>query len=222
MRNPAQTGSGGDFNMTNGFAMERRALLQNLLLVAGAASTAGFSEAALAKAAKSGPRFLDRKNARTLSAIADTIMPATDTPGAVAAGVLPRFDAMLANWASPATRELVLGGIARLEAAAREKTGKSFAALSPADRKAFLVEHDKASLAPVPPPPGARKAHPFAPLVSVADNGYQKIKALVIGLYYTSEAGLTQELIYEHVPGGWTPSIPITPGMHPYASGGPI
>ena len=35
-------------------------------------------------------------------------------------------------------------------------------------------------------------------------------RRLVFALYYLSEAGATQELRYEHVPGAWEPSIPVT------------
>ena len=42
------------------------------------------------------------------------------------------------------------------------------------------------------------------------DPAYGKFKALVLALYYLSEAGATQELRYEHVPGAWEPSLPVT------------
>ncbi len=35
-----------------------------------------------------------------------------------------------------------------------------------------------------------------------------------------SEIGMTQELVYEHVPGKWVPSLEMTPGMRPFASPG--
>jgi len=89
-------------------------------------------------------------------------------------------------------------------------------------RNAFLVEYDKAALQAVPLPPDAPKAHPFMPQVSVVDNGYHRLKGLVVSLYYVSEIGLTQELVYEHVPGPWVPSLKITPGMRPFASVGLI
>ena len=51
----------------------------------------------------------------------------------------------------------------------------------------------------------------------MGDAGYAKLKRLVFALYYLSEAGATQELRYEHVPGGWEPSIPVTAETRAYA-----
>jgi hypothetical protein len=42
---------------------------------------------------------------------------------------------------------------------------------------------------------------------------------LLVSLYYTSEAALTQELPYNHNPGKFVPSMPITDKTRP-ASGG--
>lgn len=206
--------------MTDGLNMTRRNLLNHALVLAGGAAVATFSPDALARAARRPARFLGRSAFATLEAFADTMVPVTDTPGALAANVPATIDAMLRHWASPATRDLVTGALGRIDAAATAQQGKPFVALSPAERLALLTEHDKAALKAVPPPPGARSANPFSPLISVADNGYHKLRELTVTLYYASEIGLTQELIYEHVPGEWQPSITITPGMRPYASGG--
>lgn len=203
--------------MSEFMQLGRRDLLRHILVLAGASATASFSLEALASAAKEPKKFLGKNAFATLSAVADTIIPVTDTPGALAADVPARFDAMLSNWASPETRELVVGALARLDKAALAATGSSFDRLTPEARKAFLIGHDKASLQPVPPPPNASKGTIMGPLVSVVDNGYHRLKSLTITLYYASEIGLTQELVYEHVPGTWVPSLKITPGMHPFA-----
>ena len=42
-------------------------------------------------------------------------------------------------------------------------------------------------------------------------------KALIFALYYVSEGGATQELRYEHMPGAWEPSIPVTADTRGYA-----
>lgn len=200
----------------------RRALLQRALVLAGAASTVSFSAEALAAAASQPQRHLAKSAFAALSALADIMIPVTDTPGALAAQVPETLDAMLANWAAQETHELITTALVRLDAEAQAKTGKPFAALAAADRATFLTAHDKASLVPVPPPPGAKSANPFAPVISVVDNGYYRVKDLIITLYYSSEIALTQELIYEHVPGEWVPSLKITPGMRPFAGTGPF
>ncbi len=54
----------------------------------------------------------------------------------------------------------------------------------------------------------------------MVDNGYQRLKGLIVSLYYVSEIGMTQELVYEHVPGKWEPSLKLSDGMRPFASPG--
>lgn len=200
----------------------RRALLGHALALAGAVATTGFSAEALAKAAARPKRHLPKSAFATLSALADTIVPVTDTPGALAANVPALVDAMLVNWAAPDTREAITSALARLDAVAQGKHGKGFAALSPGERTALLTDHDKASLKAVPPPPGAKPAVVFAPATYVVDQGYLRVKGLIISLFYSSEIGLTQELVYEHVPGTWQPSIKLEPGMRPFAGTGPF
>lgn len=208
--------------MSQKLAFDRRELLQRALVLAGAATITSFSAEALARAAETGQRHLGSSAFSTLSAACDTLIPATDTPGALDAKVPELFDALLADWASAATRDLVSGALARLDAGSRTRTGKEFAQLAASERAALLIEHDKAALQPVPPPPGTKADNPFVPVVSVADNGWHRIKDLAITLYYMSEIGLTRELVYEHVPGTWVPSLAITPGMRPFAGTGPF
>jgi gluconate 2-dehydrogenase gamma chain len=202
------------------FEMDRRVMLQRIALLLGA--TAIPADALLAAKAAKGKRFLDAARLRTLTAFADTIVPATDTPGAVVAGVPAKLDGMLATWASPSSRKAIVEALDRIDVAAKASKKKGFAALSAADRNAVLLPHDKAALVKVAPPPNAPKSHPFAPVNWVADQGYLKAKELVIALYYSSEVAMTQELIYEHAPGTWQPSIKITENMRPWASVGPF
>ncbi len=206
-----------DFAMAD-FAIDRRALIQRvgLLLGATALPASAFAAPAKAKPFPTSPRF------KLLEAVSDTIIPTTDTAGALAAGVPARLDGMLTNWASPATRTAIVEALDRIDVAARTAKGKSFAALSAAERDEVLRPHDAAALVKVPPPPGAPKSHPFAPANYVADQGYLKIKDLVLALYYFSEIATTTELIYEHVPGKFEPSIKLTADSRPYLGIGPF
>lgn len=200
--------------------MDRRALMQRAFLLIGVtAIPVDALSAAKAARAKS---FLDAPRFKLLSAFADTIVPATDTPGAVGAGVPAKLDGMLATWASAESRKAIVEALDRIDAAANASKKKSFAALAPTERDAVLRAHDKAALVPVKPPANAPKGSPFAPVSWVTDNGYLKVKELVIALYYNSEIAMTQELIYEHVPGTWEPSIKVTPTTRPWAGAGPF
>ena len=176
---------------------DRRSFITNAFLAIGVAGAAfpGIAIAAPAKAGKA-KRFLDPARYAVLDAVSETIMPRTDTPGARDALVPQRFDALMKNWASAATRQKFTALLDEAEALARTKGGSGLAAL-PADKQLEVVAaFDKAK---------------------VADANYRKFKNLILSLYYISEPGATQELRYEHAPGAWEPSIPIPADTRCYA-----
>lgn len=210
-------------------SMDRRALLQRILLLAGATVVPA---EALAAAAKPSARLLDPARYSLLTAVADTIVPKTETAGALDVEVPAQVDALLRNWAAPARRAELIAALDAIDAGARQAKGKPFTALTPAERHEFLSAHDAAALRP-PRPEAAADPMAKAPTVAdpktgklkqsppqsltarygprVADPGYAKLKELIVVLYYFSEPALTQELVYEHAPGPWRPSLPVTP-----------
>ena len=97
--------------MTDPFVMHRRDLIARIALLLGATALPAEAFAALKKGAS---RFLTAPQFALLSAAVDTILPATDTPGALAAGVPARLDAMLRGWASPETRANITARCAEL------------------------------------------------------------------------------------------------------------
>ncbi len=195
--------------------MSRRSLMQNLSLLLGASSVPTIASC---KAAMNGKSLLDVTQFKVLVAIADTIIPATDTPGAVAAGVPKLVDGMIRDWASVDTKAEILGAIT----AVGKLAGKaSFAKLDAAKRKELLAAYDKAAVKPGPPP--TKKLSGIAMMMSgppVANPGYVRLKGMIINLYYNSEIAGTKELVYEHVPGKFIPSIKVTPETRPFAGVG--
>jgi gluconate 2-dehydrogenase gamma chain len=202
--------------------VDRRALLQRIALLIGA--TAIPMEAFAANSKKSGKRFLTPAQFALLVAVADTIIPATDTPGAVAAGVPRLFDKLLSRWASASRRIQLTKALAEIDVLAMTAEKKGFAALAPERRKALLVAHDTAALQPGIA--SKEKLNALQAMVAgppIANPGFIKLKELVINLYYNSEIAMTQELVYEHVPGKWVPSLKVTPDTRPFAGlGGPF
>ena len=106
--------------MTNdSHSLTRRAAIRNAVLLLGGAATAaqlGALESVFAQdAVDSKPRFLDDDQLALLERVVDLIIPETDTPGAVSAGVHRFIDVMLAGWASSATREQFVGGFESID-----------------------------------------------------------------------------------------------------------
>lgn len=219
--------------------VDRRELLQRVLFLAGAAFVPTFSFEALAQG--KAPRLLDSARFNLLTAVAETMLPKTDTPGAVEAGVPAAFDALLRNWATPQRRADIISALDAIDQLAKDKEKQSFASLTPAKRHALLAAHDAAALTPGAPPVPAAPLKTTPPAADpnygrlkqesifsrmagppVANPAYAKLKELIVVLYYLTEAALTTELEYEHTPGEWRPSVPITPATRPQAGPGAI
>lgn len=207
--------------MQDEFDPDRRSLVAAIAALIGAAALPAEALAAPKRRGRRAPaRFLTPARYAQLVAVSDTLIPATDTPGALAAKVPEKFDALLRGWASAATRTEIVGALAAIDARALASDKLAFAALTPARRKALLIEHEKEALRNVPRKDKLSALAAMMGAPSVADPGYNRIKTLVVNLYYNSEEAMTQELIYTHVPGKWQPSVKITPGTRPEAGGG--
>lgn len=215
--------------------IDRRSLLERALVIAGGSLAPGIEFQALAQSP--GERQLDQRQFDLLSAVADTMVPRTDTPGALDAGVPRSFDALLRNWASPQRRQDLMGALEAIDKRAQAELQQPFAKLTAPQRLALLKAHDAAALPSArsasvnqvrPAKPAPTVGDPYAgrprqePTSSQApagpDAAYAKLKELIVTLYYASEAALTHELPYEHSPGKWIRSIPIAPESRP--SGG--
>lgn len=198
-------------------AFDRRGLLGGMAALLGVAS---LPLDALAKPARRA-RFLPPARFTLLSRVADTMLPTTDTPGALAAEVPARLDAMLRDWAAPATRNEIAGAMDRIDAAALSARGRGFVQLPAADQAEVLRAHDIAALQPAPRAEGDKPSF-FDLSLPTVDPGYKRLKGLVISLYYYSPIASEHELPYEHVPGAFEPSLKLTPESRPYLGLGPI
>jgi hypothetical protein len=172
--------------------LHRRELLRRAVYIAGgAAAVAAFGncEAWAANALAAAPYFSADRMA-LLSAIADTMIPATDTAGAVGAGAPAFVDSMMANWASENTRAAVESTLQMIDVAAISAYGIGFANLGATNRHSVLVPYD-------------------ANAIRTSDPGYIRLKELILTGYYLSEFGSTKELRYIHAPGAWRADIPF-------------
>ena len=172
-----------------GLAPDRRTFITAALLAVGTAGAPLPAIARITRTRAKAARFLTPARFAVLDALAETILPRTDTPGARDVLVPQRLDALLRNWASADTQAKFTVLLDEAEAMARAGGTTGLAAMPAARQLELVTAFDKAKL---------------------RDPAYGKFKALVFALYYLSEAGATQELRYEHVPGAWEPSLPVT------------
>lgn len=131
-----------------------------------------------------------------LERLCDLVIPDTDTPGARAA-LVPAFVALaLQHGLADATRADRLTLQRRLD----REAGGTFLELDAARQQAVLAPLDAATFARDPA------------AAAVGEPAWARIKKLIVMGYYTSEAGATQELQYNLVPGRWDPDVPVKPG----------
>jgi gluconate 2-dehydrogenase gamma chain len=170
--------------------LNRRSLvLGAVFLVGGAVALTRFARAPDGRAAK-GPA-ITADQLTLLEQVCDVIIPQTDTPGALAAGVPGFLRDMLAQWASERSRAEFIAVLEAIEKLAWTKFGASFLEL-PATRRLEVVKtFDEQALAQ-------------------QDAAYGKFKYLVLVGYYQSEIGATLELRYELVPGAWRSCLPLS------------
>lgn len=80
---------------------------------------------------------LSREAAEAISRIADLVLPRTDTPGALDVGCVEFIDLLLAEWFTPADRDLLLKGLAAIDTtpATLPDTARAIEAIQPRGAK---------------------------------------------------------------------------------------
>lgn len=146
----------------------------------------------------SAPVFTPAQRA-VMTALSERVMPTTDTPGAIAAGVPDFIEKMLADWALPEDRKPILAGLDAIEARSRADHQVAAAQATPAQQDALLTLAMEDKL-----PGGA--------------DFFDKFRQLVVTGYFTSEIGITQEREYLPIPGRYDGAFPYAQVNKVYSS----
>jgi gluconate 2-dehydrogenase gamma chain len=128
-----------------------------------------------------------------LSSLSDTIIPVTDTPGALAGKVPDTLGTLLNSWASAETRGRWSVTLASLKKVLDGDIAKSFEKGSADERAKRLGKLDAAIF--------GTNDHPL--------KAYREVKSTIATAYYMSEVGAEHELRYEPVPGRFEGSAPL-------------
>lgn len=184
--------------------IDRRDALAGMAAMFGAALFAPLARAAAAQlppisdGPPSAPVFTAEQRA-LMTALSERVMPTTDTPGAIAAGVPAYIEKLLADWSLPEDRVPIIGGLDLIEARSRADYKVPGAKATPAQQDALLTLAMNDKL-----PGGA--------------DFFEKFRQMVLTGYFTSEIGITQEREYVPVPGRYDGAFPYSQINKVYSS----
>jgi gluconate 2-dehydrogenase gamma chain len=126
-----------------------------------------------------------------MTALSERVMPTTDTPGAIAAGVPEFIEKLLADWALPDDRKPIIAGLDAIEARSQADYKVAGARATPEQQDALLTLAMEDRL------PGGK-------------DFFEKFRQLVLTGYFTSDIGITQERKYLPVPGRYDGAYPYS------------
>lgn len=194
MNSPTQMPSAVD--SSDGLTMTRREAIKRAAFFLGVAISPSLFTGALEAAttpigggAKTG--FLSAKQAATAAAIAERILPRTDTPGAIDAGVPAFIDLMVGKYYTSQEQQLFTAGLAEIDAASMTAHKQAFAGATAEQQDAMLMALARAS---------QKKDKSFC----------LQIRELTVVGYFTSEKVGRNVLHYLPVPGRFDGCVPIS------------
>jgi hypothetical protein len=149
-----------------------------------------------------------------LDEIAETILPATKTPGAKAAKTGAFMALMVTDCYGPREQKTFRDGMRNVEEAMQKAHGVSFMAATPEQRLAVLTEldHEQKRVMDV------REEAQRQGGAKQSAHYFRMMKELALLGFFTSEIGCTKVLRYAEVPGRFDPCIPYTQGEPAWAS----
>ena len=130
-------------------------------------------------AAPQATSLLTPPRARAMEALAEVVVPATDTPGASEAGVSEFVAALVDGWLDDDDRDRFLAGLDTVDPACRERFGSPFAECEPGEQTAFVRGLDQ-EVTRLREDPAADESQHF----------FHDVKRFALTAYFTSEAGL--------------------------------
>lgn len=136
-----------------------------------------------------------------LDEIGETIIPATDTPGAKAAKIGPFMVMMVKDCYDDAHHAAFKAGLTDVNARSSAKFGHDFMAATPTERTALLNELD-----------AEQKKHHTTKAKDAPAHYFRMMRQLTLVGYFTSEVGATQALSFAEVPGRFDGNAPYKKG----------
>ena len=187
--------------------MERRELIKMIAVLTGGVFIGGGLLTGCNSEDEVGGVAFSKTDISFLDEVADTILPATKTPGAKSAGVGKFIERMVNNTYNPDNQLIFHKGMATLNEACKKDTGKSFVDATPAQRTTLLTAIDKEAKAYQQKKKDGEPSHYFT-----------MMKQLSLLGFFTSKVGATEVLRYKAVPGKYDGDYPYKKGDKAWAT----
>ncbi len=142
-----------------------------------------------------------------LDEVAETILPATSTPGAKAAKVGEFMTVWVKDCYEEKDQKVFMEGMKKLDEASQKKNGKSFMDSTPQQRHDLLVELDK-----------EQKEYQKTKKEDQPNHYFRMMKEMTLTGFFTSEVGATKALRYVAVPGKYEGCIDYKKGDKAWAT----
>lgn len=146
------------------------------------------------------PRTLNAHQDATVKAMAEMIIPRTDTPGATDIGAAAFIDLLLTEWCGEKERTKFLAGLDQADVRTRAMFGRDFIDCSTDQQSETLMVLGEKMVQGMP-----QRRERLADEISAVDvppeaEFYSMLRRFTLTAYYTSEAGATEELNFEIIP----------------------
>jgi len=146
-----------------------------------------------------------------IGALAETIIPTTDSPGAGETGTDEFIIKMIRDCTERKAQNNFISGLDNLSDYVQNHYKKTFQQCSLSERKAILTHFEMADQ----PNKGifGKAERKF-----MGDPFFITLKKYTVIGYCTSKIGATQALAYDYIPGKYIASVPLTPNQKAWAT----
>ncbi|MFY8021085.1 MAG: gluconate 2-dehydrogenase subunit 3 family protein [Bacteroidia bacterium] len=190
--------------------MKRRTAIKSILL-GGTAIAGGFGGWKAYQIFKTPDISSLKNNLPLLNALAQTIIPRTDSPGAGDANAAKYIADILAKCYDKKTQNRFLDGLDQIQNKAVSRFDLNFENCSEEQRIELLKEAEKEGKT-LPGSVGKLQKK------LLGDSFFTTLKELTCEAYCTSMEGMNQGLAYDYVPGKFQGCITLTPGQKSWAT----
>jgi hypothetical protein len=189
--------------------MTRRDLLQNVAVLLGGSIVGGsvFSLSGCTSTDKQVNAMFTESQVAYLNEIADTILPATSSPGAKAANVGNFMAVMVLDCYTAPDQKVFMEGLKKIDELSEKQFSKSFVKADAKQRTELLTALDK-----------EQKEYQAKKTNEEPSHYFRMMKELAVLGYFSSKEGATMALRYIATPGKYDGSFPYKKGDKAWAT----